>query len=135
MIFSLNASDIYTVIFELQYPVPVSGNLTWTLLSPGFLPQTGNAFINDSTSIALTFVAELLNQEVFPTPYQIANATAALLFTQLEQNNANLEHQIAQNNAAFQGEITDLSIAITVMGVAFGAAIVLPVVRRWMLIR
>ena len=135
MIFSLNASDIYTVIFEIQYPVPESGNLTWTLLSPGFLPQTGSAYINASTAVALTFVAELLNEQVFPSAGEIANATDAILYTQLQANNRLLEQQIAHDNATFQTEVTWMSLAIVGMGVAFTLAIALPVVRRWMLIK
>ncbi len=131
MTFFLNASDIYTVIFELQYPVPTTGNLTWSLLSPGFLPQTGNAFINESTAVVLTFTAELLNQQIYPSANQIANATAAILINQLQQQNALQQKEIAQNNAEIQGEITDLSIVVTIIGVVVSLAILLPVLRRW----
>ena len=117
MTFSLNASDIYTIYFVLHYPVPESGNLSWTLLSPGFLPQTGSSFINNSDTIALTFVAELLNQELYPTADQIANATAAILINKLIQQNAQQEQEIAAIRASqtYQNELDTALITVSLV--------------------
>ena len=107
MTFSLNASDIYTVYFVIQYPVPESGNLSWTLNSPGYLPQTGDAYVNNATSVALTFVAALLNPQTYPTADQIANATAAILINKLTEQNALQQHEIntLQASTSFQDNL------------------------------
>jgi len=134
MTFSLNASDIYTIYFVIQYPIPESGNLSWTLNSPGYLPQTGDAYVNNATSVALTFVAALLNPQTYPTADQIANATAAILINKLTEQNALQQQEIntIKSSTSFQDNL--FTAFVTIALVIALVAIVL-VRRLWTLPR
>jgi len=134
MTFSLNASDIYTVYFVIQYPVPESGNLSWTLNSPGYLPQTGNAFVNNATSVELTFVAALLNPQTYPTADQIANATAAILINKLTEQNALQQQEIntIKSSTSFQD---DLFTAFVTIALVIALVAIVLVRRLWTLPR
>ena len=130
MAFSLNASDIYTVDFVIQYPVPESGNLSWTLDSPGYSPQTGDAYVNGSAAVMLTFVAALLNPQTYPTADQIANATAAILINELIEQNALQQKEIhtMQASVAFQD---DLFTAFVTLALVMSLISIVLVRRMW----
>ena len=134
MTFSLNASDIYTVYFVIQYPVPESGNLSWTLNSPGYLPQTGDAYVNNATSVALTFVAALLNPQTYPTADQIANATALILINKLTEQNALQQQEIntIKASTSFQD---DLFTAFVTIALVIALVAIVLVRRLWTLPR
>lgn len=113
MTFYLSASDIYTIFFVIMFPVPESGNLSWAMYSPGFLPQTGEAYINSSTAVGLTFIAELLQQQHYPTADEIANATAAILLNELTLQNQILQHQVQADHQQiiFDSEVNSITVS------------------------
>lgn len=126
--YQLNDSDVYTVRFSATYPVPEQGNMSWVFFSPGFIPQNGEDSFVNSTQITLSFTIELLPQPVFPSSDKIANATAALLLTQLNKMNS-INQQTSQAEVASLQQQVDILFGAFII---FAAAVlvVLFVVKR-----
>ena len=123
--YQLNDSDIYTVKFTANYPVPEQGNLSWVFFSPSFVPQNGEDSFVNSTTITLSFTIELLSQPVFPSADKIANAAAALLLTQLNKMNSINQQTGNAEVAALQSQIYVLFGVVVFFGaVATGLTLV-----------
>ncbi len=114
IIYNLNASDTYMITLRVTYPISYSGNITWTLFSPGLLEMGGQAPFHDSTNVSLSIEIQNLPYEQFPSAAQIANATSGLLFSELQANQA---RQVQESNQQFAAENQQILIENIVLGV------------------
>ena len=133
MTFSLNASDIYTVYFVIQYPVPESGNLSWTLNS-SWLSSADRRCLRQQRDISGTDIVGLLNPQTYPTADQIANATAAILINKLTEQNALQQQEIntIKSSTSFQD---DLFTAFVTIALVIALVAIVLVRRLWTLPR
>ena len=125
----LNNSDIYTVVFDATYPIPINGNVTWLFFSPEFVPQEGSYTFANATTLSLVFTIELLPPNTPPSALAIANATSGILISSMQQLLAQYKTQQDATNASFQNQIYVMFAAIILL-VSAVVALIFTIYRR-----
>jgi hypothetical protein len=115
---SMNSSDVYDISLALFYSMPISGNITWTLISTGLpVGDSGTAEFTNQSTISLSWQITLFVYQQYPSANQIANATSGVLINYDQQKIALLQQEANANQAAdnLQFEIQDMILGVTVV--------------------
>ncbi len=75
----LNSSDIYQVLLTITYPVPVSGEVYWSIGSLAIEPEYESMTFSNQTTVNTFIIVSAQTYTPVPTAQDIANARDSVL--------------------------------------------------------